>query len=81
MVGYDSWWMQDTEAIDMVPASKADLPKDLEDGEWWKADVSVWNTAATLDFAFCDGNRQNWDNAGGSDYHSKVANTTPSTYN
>eukprot|EP00889_Picochlorum_renovo_P001026 jgi/Picre1/28056/NNA_001015.t1 len=48
MVGYDSWWMQDTEAIDMVPASKADLPKDLEDGEW------------------------------GSDYHSKVANSTPS---
>lgn len=81
MVGYDSWWMQDTEAIDMVPASKSDLPKGLEEGEWWKADISVWNTAATLDFAFCDGNRQNWDNAGGSDYHSKVANATPSTYN
>jgi starch synthase len=83
MIGYDSWWMQDTEAVPMVPASVSDLPSSaaksasVADGDWVKADISVWNTAALLDFAFCDGNRQAWDNAGGEDYHTRVANATP----
>lgn len=76
MVGYDSWWMQDTVAVDMVEASKGDLPKGIEEGDWFKAEIPVWNTAAVLDFAFCDGNRQIWDNAGGVDYHTRVANVT-----
>lgn len=76
MVGYDSWWMQDTVAVDLKPAAKGDIPKGMEDGEWLKAEIPVWNTAAVLDFAFCDGNRQIWDNAGGSDYHTRVSNVT-----
>ena len=76
MMGYDGWWMQDTEAVAMVPASASEV-KSLSTGDWVKADVSVWNTAAALDFAFCDGNRQTWDNAGGSDYHTMVSNATP----
>ena len=78
MVGYDSWWMQDTEAITMVPVPKGEIPRDCAEGEWVMAKVSVWNTAAVLDFAFCDGNRQVWDNAAGSDYHTRVQNATPS---
>lgn len=76
MVGYDSWWMQDTVAVDLTPASKSDLPKNIGEGEWLKAEIAVWNTAAVLDFAFCDGNRQVWDNAGGADYHTRVSNVT-----
>jgi hypothetical protein len=78
MVGYDSWWMQDTEAVVMVQANEDDLPKGAPEGDWYKASVDVWNTAAVLDFAFCDGNRQVWDNASGADYHTGVANATSS---
>ena len=83
MVGYDSWWMQDTEAVSMVPVAASELPStvakltDAADGDWVKADISVWNTAAVLDFAFSDGNRQVWDNAGGEDYHTRVTGATP----
>ena len=88
MVGYDGWWMQDTEAVPMVPASAsevkslshvavADSVDSVDSADWVKAEISVWNTAAVLDFAFCDGNRQAWDNAGGADYHTMVSNATP----
>jgi starch synthase len=40
--------------------------------EWWCAEVPVWNTAATLDFAFTNDARTVWDNDQGKDYHIAV---------
>jgi starch synthase len=40
--------------------------------EWWCAEVPVWNTAATLDFAFTNDARTVWDNDQGKDYHTSV---------
>jgi len=82
-IGYDGWWMQDTVSVQMTPVDDfSDLTcltkSEIEKGEWYKADVRVWNTAATLDFAFSDDDRQLWDNMGGSDYHSRVQNAAKS---
>jgi len=40
--------------------------------EWWCAEVPVWNTAATLNFAFTNDARTVWDNDQGKDYHTAV---------
>jgi len=75
-VGYDGWWMQDKRVIPMRPVSTAESGRfkisNLQDGDWWCAEVSVWNTAAVVDFAFTNDARQAWDNNAGADYHTAV---------
>ena len=83
-VGYDGWWLQDTISVTMEQVQPENAPKclssdELESGDWYQCLVPVWNTAATLDFAFSNGSRQVWDNQGGSDFHTPVANAASRT--
>lgn len=83
-VGYDSWWMKDKRVLPMRPVTDSEMKryakslasaaKDVtsSEPEWWCAEVPVWNTAATLDFAFTNDARTVWDNDQGKDYHTAV---------
>jgi starch synthase len=86
-VGYDNWWMKDKRVLPMRPITDSEARRyarsipttkinNDENGtsepEWWCAEVPVWNTAATLDFAFTNDARTVWDNDEGRDYHSAV---------
>ena len=87
-VGYDGWWMKDKRVLPMRQLTDAAEVKKYaatikansssgggggeDDEEWWCVEVPVWNTAATLDFAFTNDARTVWDNAQGNDFHSVV---------
>jgi starch synthase len=87
-VGYDNWWLKDKRVLPMRPVTDSELKKytksltssssgnagdaNQTEPEWWCAEVPVWNTAATLDFAFTNDARTVWDNDQGIDYHTAV---------
>ena len=73
-VGYDNWWMKDMRSIPMTKLSDGEIRRYAlsPDGDWWCASLSIFNTAAIIDFVVSDVDRKMWDNNNGQDYHTRV---------
>ncbi|KAG1655384.1 hypothetical protein FOA52_006974 [Chlamydomonas sp. UWO 241] len=71
-LGYNNWAVKPPRPFAMARMRDAQREHQLSNGEWWGCQVDVPREAATIDFVVSDGNKSNWDNNGGSDYHTRV---------